>query len=375
MVWRLNETANAESNVSIGDGSNRQGHSKSVTSIAVSQPLGRLISASRDGDVKIWDSYTGVEFLTLERVHLSPVIGLGISPDGKKAFTTIEFKSMWGFVWDVQTGKLLNRLSFRGINFFSSLDVFVVSPSGNRILAALSDWGQEFKKGRCVDVRRDWIVVWESSRADQLFTLKGHRQTIRAIGFSGDGSIAVSGSEDKRLIVWDIVQGKQLHILRGHKGSVTGVAIPPTTPIAVSTSDDATMRVWDLHSGQQIAAYSCPAGAMTGVVVSPDATMAVSANADGTLGVWNLETGAGPDWLTGHSAGINSLAISTGGEMILSASQDKTLKLWDLPTRRMIASFRGESAIICCVIVRPDLFVCGEDSGAVHFLRLEQGKY
>jgi WD40 repeat protein len=77
-----------------------------------------------------------------------------------------------------------------------------------------------------------------------------------------------------------------------------------------------------------------------------------------------------PDLLTGHSAPITGIEISAAGTM-LSASADKTVKVWDLPSRQMVASFRGETPIACCAIVRPDLFVCGEKAGAVHFLQLE----
>jgi WD40 repeat protein len=361
IVWRLSEPARSKANTSAA-GARRQGHAKSVTGVVVSHSLGRVITASRDESVKIWDSNTGTEVLTVEEMHLRPIIGLGISPDGKKAFTTIEFKSMEGYVWDVETGKLITQFSFEGMNVFSSLDAFVVAPAGDRILTVLSDWDH---------VRTDLIAVWESGKADQLFTLKGHKKKIRSVSCSADGTLAVSGSEDKQLIVWDIIEGKRLHTLRGHTAAVTGAAISTAMPIAASTSDDGTMRVWDLQSGREMSARSCPAGAMTRVVISSDSNTVVCATAAGTLAVWNLETSDGPDWLAGHSAPVNSLVISADGKTVLSASQDKTLKVWDLPGRRMISSFRGDSSITCCAFVRPGVFACGEEAGAVHFLKLE----
>jgi WD40 repeat protein len=295
---------------------------------------------------------------------MRPVIGLAISPDGLSAFTTIEFKSLWVYRWDIATGELLHQFIPEGTSFAASLDVFAAAPTENRVLAALSDWG--------TDTRRDWIALWESNTGAPLGTLTGHKKTIRAVGFSADGRLAVSGGEDRRLIVWDIVRGARLHTLQGHTKAITGVAILRARPIVVSTSEDGTIRTWDLQTGRPLATHTCPT-ALTGVAVSRDGTVAAAAAADGALGVWNLAKEGGLDWLTGHSAPITALEMSPQADTLVSASDDKTLKLWDLATRRMKACFRAESPITCCAIVRPDVFVCGEASGAVHFVQLEPG--
>jgi WD40 repeat protein len=225
----------------------------------------------------------GAEVLTLERSHLCPVIGLAISPDERCAFTTIEFKSTQIYVWDIQTGKLLGHRWVRGN--FSRLDAFAAAPAGDRILAAMSDWGWS----SAGESRRNWILGWESAKSDELFTLKGHKKKITTIAFSGDGRFAVSGSDDHRLIVWDIIAGKRLHVLAGHAGPISGVAIPLAKQFAVSTSDDGTVRKWDLQTGAPLAVYEYRTGRMTGIAVSPHGTAAVSAAADGTLVAWDLE--------------------------------------------------------------------------------------
>jgi WD40 repeat protein len=76
--------------------------------------------------------------------------------------------------------------------------------------------------------------------------------------------------------------------------------------------------------------------------------------------------------LNGHSNWVNAVAIAPDGKLAISASKDNTLKVWDLETREIIASFTGESSIMCCAVA-PDgvTIVAGEASGRVHFLRLE----
>ena len=67
--------------------------------------------------------------------------------------------------------------------------------------------------------------------------------------------------------------------------------------------------------------------------------------------------------------------VSLDGKKAVSASDDETLKLWDLETGRKIATFTGDSTIICCAVSQDMLtIIAGYNSGQVLFLRLE-GRY
>jgi WD40 repeat protein len=365
MVWQLGQPGPTDASALAGNTGRRQGHTEAVTGIVVSRSLRRTVTSSRDEDVKLWDSSTGAEIQKLAQMHHRPVIGLGISPDGRRAFTTIKFEQLNAFVWDIETGALISQFSG---NYHSRLDAFAVAPAGDRVLVALSDWGYSSESG---ESRTDQITVWETASSRRVSELRGHKKEIRAIAFSGDGQLAVSGSDDQHLIVWDIVGGVRLATLRGHTGPITSVAIPAVGRTAISTSEDGTARLWDLAEARQLALSSNPAGAIGRVAISAEGSTAVLCSADGSLGIWDIVSADAPVWLAGHSAVVNCLEMSTGGEVAVTASEDRSLKVWDLPGRQQIASFRGESPIKVCAIARVDLFICGEDSGAVHFLQME----
>jgi NACHT domain- and WD repeat-containing protein len=368
MVWSLGQPAPTEASTLADKTGRRQGHTEAVTGIVVSRTLGRTVTSSRDEDVKLWDSNTGAEIQKLERVHHRPVIGLGISPDGRRAFTTIEFEQLNAYVWDIETGALISQFSG---NYHSRLDAFAAAPHGDRVLVALSDWGWSSEGD---ESRTDEITVWETVGSRRPRKLRGHNKKVRAIAFSGDGQLAVSGSDDQRLIVWDITGGRRLATLRGHTGPITDVAMPAAGRTAISTSEDGTARLWDLAEARQLTVSSNPEGAIEHVAVSADGSTAVLCSADGSLGVWDIVGADAPVWLVGHSAAVTCLEMSPGGEVVVTASQDRTLKVWNLPGRQLIASFRGESPVNVCAIARSDLFICGEDSGAVHFLQMENAE-
>jgi WD40 repeat protein len=161
-------------------------------------------------------------------------------------------------------------------------------------------------------------------------TLTGHSESVTAVAITPDGLQAVSASEDETLKVWDLARGQELHTLTGHSNSVNAVAITPDGFQAVSASEDKTLKVWDLARGQE------------------------------------LHT------LTGHSRSVSAVAITPDGKQAVSASEDKTLKLWDLATGEVLATFTGEYGMgLCAVAADGVTVVAGDESGGVHFLRLE----
>ncbi|HEY9709171.1 MAG TPA: hypothetical protein V6D48_13295, partial [Oculatellaceae cyanobacterium] len=108
------------------------------------------------------------------------------------------------------------------------------------------------------------------------------------------------------------------------------------------------------------------------VAVTADGKRAISGSVDHTLKRWNLETGEELFTLNGHSDWVSAVAVTADGKRAISGSVNSTLKLWNLETGEVIASFTGESPIFCCAVA-PDgvSIVAGEQSGRVHFLRLE----
>ncbi len=282
------------------------------------------MTSSRDEEVTIWDSGAGTEIEKLRQVRHRPVIRLGISQDGRTAFTTIEFEQMKAYAWDVATGELIGE--FSGSTYHSQLDAFVVAPAGDRVLVALSDWGYGPKKRRgMVGPRTDEIVVCEIGSRLPVRSLKGHTKTIRAVAVSGDGRVAVSGGDHRRLIVWDVASGRRIATLRGHTGPVSGIAVPVAGRTAVSTSDDGTARVWDLTKARQLAVSANPAGRIGRVAVSTDGSTAVLCSTDGSIGLWDVVAADSPVWLAGHAAMVNCLEISPNGDVLVTASQDRHL--------------------------------------------------
>ena len=84
-----------------------EGHSSPVHGVAVTPDGKRAVSASHDGILKVWDVDTGYELRTLEG-HSSPVHGVAVTPDGKRAVSASDDRKL--IVWNADTGRILRTL-------------------------------------------------------------------------------------------------------------------------------------------------------------------------------------------------------------------------------------------------------------------------
>ena len=89
---------------------------------------------------------------------------------------------------------------------------------------------------------------------------------------TGDGSRAVSASDDGTLIVWDLESGEALRRLEGPTSWVRSVAVTADGLRAVSGSTDRTLILWDLKSGELLARFTTD-GPLYGCAFGRDGTI------------------------------------------------------------------------------------------------------
>ncbi|XXT24586.1 TIR domain-containing protein [Sorangium sp. So ce429] len=309
-----------------------EGHSDRVTACAISPDGQRIVSASSGRTLKVWDLATGRLLFTID-AHSGWVTACAISPDGQRIVSASRDHTLK--VWDLATGRLLSTLEGHS----DRVNACAISPDGQRIVSASND---------------RTLKVWDLATGRLLSTLEGHSDRVAACAISPDGKRIVSASHDRTLKVWDLATGKLLSTLKGHPGRVAACAISPDGQRIVSASRDRTLKVWDLATGELLSTLEGHSGWVAACATSPDGQRIVSASHDSTLKVWDLATGRLLSTLDVHSGWVAACAISPDGQRIVSASHDSTLKVWDLATSRLLSTLQGHSGWVAACAISPD---------------------
>ena len=301
------------------------GHSHVVTALAV-LPNGRLISASLDNTLKIWDVSSGEMLRTLEG-HSSPAYSLAVLPDGRVVSASDDHTLR---VWEVGSGKTLRIMKGHS----AWVTALAVLPNGRLTSASLDHT----------------LRVWDVGLGETLNTLEGLSGSVTTLAVLPNGRV-ISASDDYTLRVWDVGSGETIRIPEGHSGAVTGLAVLPDGRV-LSTSDDHTLRVWDIGTGETVRTLEGYSGGVTALAVLPDGRV-VSASNDDTLRVWDISTGETPKTLEGHSNWVTALAVLPDGRVV-SASWDHTLRLWDVGTGETLKTLEGHSDWVTALAVLRD---------------------
>ena len=309
-----------------------RGHTDEVHSASFSPDGNRIVSASYDRTVRVWDASSGAELLKLKG-HTGYVRSASFSPDGNRIVSASYDRTVR--VWDASTGAELHKLK----GYITSVYSASFSPDGNRIVSASRD---------------RTVRVWDAFTGVELLKLKGHTKSVNSASFSPDGNRIVSASDDGTVRVWDASSGAELLKLDGHTGNVNSASFSPDGNRIVSASWDNTVRVWDASSGAELLELDGHRGQVLSASFSPDGGRIVSASYDKTVRIWDASTGAELLKFEGHITSVNSASFSPDGRRIVSASDDKTVRIWDASSGAELLKLEGHTKSVLSVSFSPD---------------------
>ena len=157
-----------------------EGHSGSVSSVALSTDGKHIVTGGWDNTARIWDAETGKELKRLEG-YSGYVYAVALSTDGRRIVTGSYDNT--ARIWNAETGKELKRLE---------------GNSGSVSSVALSTDGRRIVTGSVDNTAR----IWNAETGKELKKLEGHSSSVYAVAISADGKRIVTGSADKTAILW-----------------------------------------------------------------------------------------------------------------------------------------------------------------------------
>jgi WD40 repeat protein/Tfp pilus assembly protein PilF len=274
-------------------------------------PDGRFVAASSEPKiVSIWQALSGQEIYKLP--HGKTVTDIAFSPNGTQLATASDDQTLR--IWDLSNGKELRRITQD-----AGLRRVVYSRDG-KYLATIQLMGRS-------------ALIFDPFTGKQIAQMD-HDGMILNLAFSPDGMYLATGSTDNSARLWDVKSGKEIARLM-HGFTVNAMDFSPDGKYLATASEDRTARVWEISSKHEVARV-VHEDDVHFIRFSPDGDRVVSGCINKfdkksryfAARVWEPIGGREIARLP-HEDGLHEVDFSPDGTYIATASGDKTARIWD----------------------------------------------
>lgn len=197
-------------------------------------------------------------------------------------------------------------------------------------------------------------ILWDGETGKEIRGFKGHTDEIRAVAFSPDGSQVLTGGAAAIARLWDTATGREVRRFETSSVGFHSVALSPDGRLVAAACTDKLARLWDAKSGEELKRVEGHTGAVTAVTFSPDSSVLLTGSEDNTARMWNVATGEEIRKLEGHKGKIAAVAVSSDGKLALTGSGDNSARLWEMATGREVRAFQSELIEMLTVAFSPD---------------------
>uniref|UniRef100_A0A452GYX1 Uncharacterized protein n=1 Tax=Gopherus agassizii TaxID=38772 RepID=A0A452GYX1_9SAUR len=196
-----------------------------------------LVSASQDGKLIIWDSYT------TNKVHAIPlrsswVMTCAYAPSGN--YVACGGLDNICSIYNLKTREGNVRVSreLAGHTGYLSCCRFL---DDNQIVTSSGD---------------TTCALWDIETGQQTTTFTGHTGDVMSLSLAPDARCFVSGACDASAKLWDVREGMCRQTFTGHESDINAICFFPNGNAFATGSDDATCRLFDLRADQELMVYS-----------------------------------------------------------------------------------------------------------------------
>ncbi len=289
-----------------------------VCAAAFSADGQRVLTAACKGTVKLWETASGKEVLTLH--NTTPIEQAVLSADGARIITRHE----GGVVrsWDAASGEGLSILQ-PSSSSGAAIRFAALSSNGDRLLAATAT-----EAG-----------LWDVGTRAALPTLRLPQGQITAAAISPNGRRALLASSDHMISGWDTTTGRQLFVRRAPAEEIAGLRFSADDERFLAVSADRVVRIWDTaKDSEDMLSLTGHAHDVHTAVFSPDGSRVLSASYDGSARLWAVTGEQAMAMFGNDSRRIAEAKLSPDGRQIVLRGSDE-VSVRDVTTGKLLTTF------------------------------------
>jgi len=247
------------------------GHTGPIEALVFEDQGVLLVSASRDGTIRIWDYRSG-RCCQIIQAHAFPILALAISGDGE------------------------------------------------RLASGDSD---------------GTIKLWQVHPPRAKMTLKGLEGRIRGVAFNPEASVLLSAAEDGRFRAWCPATGRSIAVLEGHRGSVSAWCSSPDRKRIATAGSDGLLRLWGADEIRCLQTLALPCRAVHSICLGSSLIASADSAGHLQLSMLEdsqhqpLLTDQVPAPRGAASLGI---AILPRGGLLVVGGPDRAVRGWTIPS-------------------------------------------
>ncbi|XP_038054567.1 NACHT domain- and WD repeat-containing protein 1-like [Patiria miniata] len=348
-------------------------HILNVSSVAVTPDGSKILTASEDKNVRIWDVGNLKKSTSTEEPELMiskhdgytyEVVTLNTED---KVITTGDDKTIK--LWDLKSGKLIKSLQDPmdrkcSAVAISSDDTFMVGSSNGWYVLSLPDFAVRGKfqerwitPSHCVITPDNKRLVagigqpkfeirifhLESGQTQQIINLRSYDFRMLRNGVFVNqyvwGMYDPSG-KTKILQLIDSRSGRVMAQL-GHHDDVLSIAVSPDEKRLVAGCRDHDVHVWHLKSFSRITTMKGHTARVTSTAFSPDGNLAASGADGGDVIIWDVQSHSLKHSIKqAHESDVRNVIFSPDGRFLVSSGEhDNYIQVWDTKTGKHVMRY------------------------------------
>jgi|GEM_PF-2247839 len=276
----------------------------------------RLVLASDDNTVRIWDAASGKP-IGEPVPHDGDITSAGFCLDGKRIYTTSS------------AGQLRFGDGERG------------RPLGGPIQHPKGVLGAHAGVGAAGNLVVTWCDdlqtrLWRTDDGAAVGEAMPHAAPIHGAAFASGGKLLLTVSADQTARLWDASNGKPVGVVMAHPAAVLDGGFGVGDDVVWTVADDGLVRLWQTRSQRAIGPPIQHEG-LRSATMHPKSKLLVTGGKDNTVRLWEVGSGAQVGEPLKHQGAVGPVRLGgADGNLIVAGDDSGIALIWSTDTRKPV---------------------------------------